>query len=64
MSRGTPRRMKMTSRYPATKQQDRLPPRGLVVRSFLLGAARLSRSWTPISAPEIFNGVSEILSDR
>jgi hypothetical protein len=33
MSLGTPRRMKMTSRCPATKKQDRLPPKRLVARS-------------------------------
>jgi len=32
MSRGTPRRMKMAYRCPATKQY-RLPPKGLVARS-------------------------------
>jgi hypothetical protein len=34
MSRGTPRRMKMASRYPATTKKDRLPTKGLGVRSF------------------------------
>jgi hypothetical protein len=34
MSLGTPRRMKMACRYPATKQKDRLTPKGLVARSF------------------------------
>jgi len=42
MSVGTPRRMKMTSRYPVTKQQDRLLlQRGWSRGRFLLGAARL-----------------------
>jgi hypothetical protein len=34
MSLGTPRRMKMTSRCPATEQQYRLTPKGLIARSF------------------------------
>jgi|SoiMetStandDraft_2_1073263.scaffolds.fasta_scaffold221594_1 hypothetical protein len=34
MSLGTPRRMKMAYRYPATKQQYRLSPKRLVARSF------------------------------
>jgi hypothetical protein len=33
MSLGTPRRMKMTSRCPATKQTYRLTPKGLIARS-------------------------------
>jgi hypothetical protein len=42
MSLGTPRRMKMTYRYPATKQQYRLLLyRGWSRGRFLLGAARL-----------------------
>jgi hypothetical protein len=50
MSLGTPRRMKMTYRYPATKQQYRLLlQRGWSRGRFLLGAARLQRSWTRIS---------------
>jgi transposase len=34
MSLGTPRRMKMTCRCPATQKKDRLPPKRLVARSF------------------------------
>jgi transposase len=34
MSRGTPRRMKMTCRCPATQKKARLPPKRLVARSF------------------------------
>jgi hypothetical protein len=33
MSLGTPKRMKMASRCPATEQKDRLTPKGLVARS-------------------------------
>jgi hypothetical protein len=62
MSRGTPRRMKMTSRYPTTKQKDRLLlQRGWFARSFVTWYRTPVEEVFSTEYPNVFSGTSELI---